>query len=602
MYTANDRELFGLISFLNRFRCYLEGTEFEVFTDNQVLKIFFTKQKLSRKESRWLETLGNFGIFAITLKPGKIHVLGAVLSRAPHVMEKIDDGLLCNDVEVPFVKHEDVITRYDEDQFFGPVVKAMEEEWPQDQIQRRKLEKILPMFTKNGGRLYYNGKLCIPRKSVSDVLQLEHDSKISGNFKFAKTLSRLSNFHWRHKSRDVRKYVEGCMKCQQFKDSNQKKLIDPESLELPERRWGSISTDFIVNLPKSKCGFDAITTWVDRLNRRVHFLSCTTNETAEETANSFFSNIFKHHGMPDSITSDRDPKFTSKFWDHLMKLCAVKLKMSTSKHSQTDGATEIMNRMVENYLRCYCSYHQNDWDELLPAAEFAYNSAVTDDLGMSLFELDLGWTPKSPLDMLSGKEIPLQNVEEFKEKLKASLEDAQYSYKIAKASQSAYSSMKYRIPNYYVGGKVWLNRSLFKDAYAKSQESDKLSARRFGPFLIEKLIGKNALKLELPDHIKIHPVVHVSHTIPHKEQPAEVAASFQSRPEPIQADEDEEYEVEAIFQHRKRGRDYQFLTFMKRETHDAQCLSKKSFVDKDGTVTRIWKEYILRKATFPEYH
>ena len=111
------------------------------------------------------------------------------------------------------------------------------------------------------------------------------------------------------------------------------------------------------------------------MTKGVHFLSCTTNETAEDTANYFFPNIFKHHGMPDSITSDRDPKFTSKFWDHLMKLCGVKLKMSASKHPQTDGATEIMNIMVENYLRCYFSYHQNDWDELLPAAEFAYNSA-----------------------------------------------------------------------------------------------------------------------------------------------------------------------------------------------------------------------------------
>ena len=132
---------------------------------------------------------------------------------------------------------------------------------------------------------------CIPRKPVSDVLHLAHDSKISGHFKFAKTRSRLSNFLWRHKSRDVRKYVEGCMKCQQFKDSNQKNLTHPESLERPERRWGSISADFIVNLPKSRGGFDAITIWVDQLTRRVHFLSCTANETAEETANAFFSNI-----------------------------------------------------------------------------------------------------------------------------------------------------------------------------------------------------------------------------------------------------------------------------------------------------------------------
>ena len=141
-----------------------------------------------------------------------------------------------------------------------------------------------------------------------------------------------------------------------------------------------------------------------------------------------------------------------------MELSGVKLKMSTSKHPQTDGATEIMNRMVGNYLRCNCSYRQNDWDELPSAAEFAYNTAVTEDLGMSPFEIDLGSTPKSPLDMIFGKERPAQNVEEFKEKLKLSFEDTHYCYKISKASQITYSSVKYRIPNFKVGGTVWLNR------------------------------------------------------------------------------------------------------------------------------------------------
>ncbi len=99
---------------------------------------------------------------------------------------------------------------------------------------------------------------------------------------------------------------------------------------------------FIVKLPKTKNGYDSITTYVDRLSRRVHFIPSKDSDTAVDVANAFFSNLFKHHGMPDSIVSDRDPKFTSKFWQRLMELCGVKLKMSSSRHPQTDGSSEIM--------------------------------------------------------------------------------------------------------------------------------------------------------------------------------------------------------------------------------------------------------------------
>ena len=144
-------------------------------------------------------------------------------------------------------------------------------------------------------------------------------------------------------------------------DHQGKKLGDPTSLEVPTRRWGSLATDFIVSLPKTKRGFNSITTWVDRLSRRVHFIPSKEADKAVDVANAFYSNIFKLHGIPDNIVSDRDPKFTSKFWKRLMELCGIQLKMSTSRHPQTDGSSEIMNRMIENYLRCYCNYHQDDW-------------------------------------------------------------------------------------------------------------------------------------------------------------------------------------------------------------------------------------------------
>ena len=113
-----------------------------------------------------------------------------------------------------------------------------------------------------------------------------------------------------------------------------------------------------------------------------------------------------------------------------MNLCGVKLNMSTSRHPKTDRALDMMNRMIEKYLRYFCSYNQDDWDELRPATEFAYNSAMTEDLGLCPFEIDIDWIPKFLLDMLSGFEISVKSVEKFKEKLKASLEDVLFSCKI----------------------------------------------------------------------------------------------------------------------------------------------------------------------------
>jgi hypothetical protein len=133
------------------------------------------------------------------------------------------------------------------------------------------------------------------------------------------------------------------------------------------------------------CNNDCITTWVYRISWRVHLIPSRSSDTAVDAAKSFYGNVFKLHGLPDEIDLDRDPKVTSKLWCALMDLCDVKLKMSTSLHPQIDGSSEIMNRMLENYLRFYCSHLQDECADLFPSAEFAYNSAVSDDFGYVTF-------------------------------------------------------------------------------------------------------------------------------------------------------------------------------------------------------------------------
>lgn len=174
---------------------------------------------------------------------------------------------------------------------------------------------------------------------------------------------------------------------------------------------------FITHLPRTARGVDSITTAVDRFSRRMHFVPSNDSDRATDTAEMFFNEIIRLHGLPDAIISDRDHRFTSQFWRRLMDLCDVNVRMSSSQHPQTDGLYEVMNRIVENYLRCYCSRNQRDWDLLLASTGFAFNSSRLDPTGYTPFELDLGWNPRSPLaSLICRNDIDFPSVDALKKK------------------------------------------------------------------------------------------------------------------------------------------------------------------------------------------
>src|SRR5947209_10264688 len=155
--------------------------------------------------------------------------------------------------------------------------------------------------------------------------------------------------------------------------------------------------DFIVQLPKTKTTHkDAIVVFVDYLSKQDHFQVVTTNITAPETARVFIDSVFKLHGLPQVIVCDRDARFTSNFWQALFKLLNTRLAMSTAFHPQTDGQTERTNRTLEQILRNYVSYRQDDWDQHLTMAEFAYNNSKQASTSLSLFYLNYGFHPSVP--------------------------------------------------------------------------------------------------------------------------------------------------------------------------------------------------------------
>jgi hypothetical protein len=146
-------------------------------------------------------------------------------------------------------------------------------------------------------------------------------------------------------------------------------------LPIPKKPWSSISMDFITDLPSSKA-FDSIFVVVDRLTKMAHFMPCNKTITCEEIARLFMDNIYKYRSLLDDIISDRGSQFTSKFWQSLFKILKVKIKLSSAYHPQIDGQTERINQVLEQYLHCTINYHQDNWTELLPLAEFAYNTTI----------------------------------------------------------------------------------------------------------------------------------------------------------------------------------------------------------------------------------
>ncbi|GMF35630.1 unnamed protein product [Phytophthora fragariaefolia] len=204
-----------------------------------------------------------------------------------------------------------------------------------------------------------------------------HDSNYGGHPGAERTyLTLAKRWYWSKMLKSILTYIVDCEPCRR----NKPRLTKPpgllEPLSILSERWQSISMGFITDLPTTKRPVNSIWVVVDRLTKRCHFVPTTKKVTAEGVARLFIDHIWKLHSMPTSIVSDRDRKFVSAFWQHVFKSIGTELCMTVAHRAQGDGQTERMNRTLEEYLRCFVSPLQDDWDIHLANAEFAVNSTV----------------------------------------------------------------------------------------------------------------------------------------------------------------------------------------------------------------------------------
>jgi hypothetical protein len=312
--------------------------------------------------------------------------------------------------------------------------------------------------------------------------------------------------------------------------------------------------DFIMELPLTKNGHTAILVFVDRLTKMVHLVPTTTDVSAEGTAKLYVDNVFRHHGLQDEFVSDRDVRFTSRFWQQVLSLVGTRQSMSTAFHPQSDGQTERVNRVLEEFLRSYVGPTQDDWDELLPLAEYAINNSVHTSTKFTPFFLNSGQHPLNPLTMyrqvgdrrsrLAGRaaisELPA--VMAFVKNIHEAIHKAKVNLKAARDRQKTYADQNRRELTFTIGDQVLLRT---KNLKLKTTGSRKLLPKWIGPFPVIGKVGQVAYKLELPDVMLCHPVFHVSNLQPYRSN-----GSVQPPPMPIEVEGDLEYEVEQILLHR----------------------------------------------------
>jgi hypothetical protein len=315
-------------------------------------------------------------------------------------------------------------------------------------------------------------------------------------------------FYWPAMKKDIEKYISECPVCQRAKSEHcpYPGLLEP--LQTPDMAWQHITMDFIEGLPKSN-GKDVILVVVDRLTKTAHFIALSHPYTVQSVTTAFMDNIFKLHGPPISIVTDRDRIFTSNMWQKVFSSMNIKLKLSTAYHPQTDGQSERVNQCLESYLRCMVFHEPKKWAAWLPLAEWWYNTTYHTALKVSPFQALYGYAPPMVSEVslpgpedIEARDFLLERQQQLT-KLKANLTQAQ-------ARMKKYADKKRTERTLSVGDMVYIKMQPYRLSAFGIRQAIKLTTKYYGPFRVLETVGKLAYRLLLPDDVNIHPVFHVS--------------------------------------------------------------------------------------------
>ncbi|KAL0299990.1 UNVERIFIED_CONTAM: Transposon Ty3-G Gag-Pol polyprotein [Sesamum angustifolium] len=330
-----EKEFLALLLAVTKWKHYLQGNHFVIRTDQKRLKHILDQRIDSILQQKWITKLLGLS-YEVHYKKGSENRAADALSRVEHDRGESQANAVTTQIPLWL---QDVQESYEGNTLFQTVVQA------------KTLDNLaFPDYSYEAGILRRKGRICVGSHGGirEKIIRSMHDSALGGHSGINGTYQRIKPlFYWPTLKGDVNTLVKECEVCQRSKHENipYPGLLQP--LPIPDQAWSCISMDSLRDYPLLKHPY-----------------------TASSIAKTFFDNIYKLHGLPVSIVTDRDRVFTSRLWKELFSMAGVSLDMSSAYHPQTDGQTERVNQCLENYLRCMCHQKPKKWAQWLTLAEF----------------------------------------------------------------------------------------------------------------------------------------------------------------------------------------------------------------------------------------
>ncbi|GJT33928.1 retrotransposable element Tf2 [Tanacetum coccineum] len=333
-------------------------------------------------------------------------------------------------------------------------------------------------------------EFAVLQKGLDEMIEQRneaHKSKYSVHLGADKMYYDLRDrYWWPGMKKDIAEYVSKCLTCLKVKAEHQRPSGLLQQPEIPVWKWEGIAMDFVTKLPRTSGGHDIIWVIVDRLTKSAHFLPMREDYKMERLARLYLNEIVARHGVPISIISDRDSRFTSRFWQSMQEALGTRLDMSTAYHPQTDGQSERTIQTLEDMLRACVLDFGGSWDVHLLLVEFLYNNSYHSSVRCA------------PFEALYVQETT-EKISQIKDRLKA-----------VRDHQKSYADKRRKPLEFSVGDYVLLKVSPCK-GMVRFGKKGKLAPRFVGPFEIINKIGLVAYRLDLPEELNgVHDTFHMS--------------------------------------------------------------------------------------------